>query len=429
MIMIMSTHMDAGTRKRWRCSGLKGGVVSVTATPQQDGSCCKMKFSGIISSSLSAIEEYDMEHGSLDMNNLQLQAVPEELTELENIRSLILSGNVLSELPPFMYEWSSLVILDISYNAISCLPSTIENWTSLERLDVSHNRLVSLPTSLVKLQSLRELFVDNNEITEVPVELCGCRSLEILSARKNLLGTIPLDLCLCENLHTVSLSGNPLESPFAEYVAMGSSAVVRFLGQMRSRKLSTEQSRRARPFASVVTEGGVKREKEHKEKDISGKKGEKEHKDKDKDKEKEKDKDKEKEKEKEKEKDLPSAVEEVKEEEAVKEEDLQQQLEALQPSSLALGDSEDVTGAVQATEPEKHPEEDTADRRCTGDVPMSEAMSMDHDVNSKREEASTCSQEEKEEEREEREEEAVAKADTTTVEPHASDSASSMQLC
>jgi hypothetical protein len=284
----MFTRMDADTRKRWRGSGTKGGVVSVSATPQQDGSCRMMKFSGIISSSLSAIEEYDMEHGSLDMNNLQLQVVPEELTELENIRSLILSGNVLSELPPFMYEWSSLVILDISYNAISCLPSTIENWTSLERLDVSHNRLVSLPTSLVKLRSLRELFVDNNEITEVPVELCGCRSLEILSARKNLLGTIPLDLCLCENLHTVSLSGNPLESPFAEYVAMGSSAVVRFLGQMRSRKLSTEQSRRARPFASVVTEGGVKREKEHKEKDISGKKGEKEHKDKDKDKEKEK---------------------------------------------------------------------------------------------------------------------------------------------
>jgi serine/threonine protein phosphatase PrpC len=139
--------------------------------------------------------------------------------------------------------------------------------------------------------------------------------------------------------------------------------------------------------------------------------------------EKEKGKEKGKEKEKEKEKDLPSAVEEV------KEEDLQQQIEALQPSSLALGDSEDVTGAVQASEPEKHPEEDTGDRRCAGDVPMSDAMSMDHDVNSKREEASTCSQEEKEEEREEREEEAVAKADTTTVEPHASDSASSMQLC
>ena len=98
----------------------------------------------------------------LDLNNMDLELLPSEISKFTQLTWLNLSDNQLTELPEAICELTQLTSLGFSYNRIMKLPEAIGNLTQLRALDVTNNRLTSLPKSISNLTRLCEFFPSGN---------------------------------------------------------------------------------------------------------------------------------------------------------------------------------------------------------------------------------------------------------------------------
>jgi hypothetical protein len=125
------------------------------------------------------------ERPRLTLAGLDLTALPIELGALTGLRELDLSGNLLSQLPPWLGRL-----------------------TALERLTLRGNRLVALPESLLGLGRLADLDLSGNQFVEIP----------------RWLGRLGLE--------RVDVSGNPdLIAPPPHVAAAGGEPVLDYLRQ------------------------------------------------------------------------------------------------------------------------------------------------------------------------------------------------------
>ena len=171
---------------------------------------------------------------SLDAKMNELERVPPNLAEMfPKLRSLNLSFNKLTsfetQLPP------ELRILDISFNAIEALPEQISELANLKVLNFEHNKVKRIP----KLPSgLETLIVSENLVEEtVPSEFTG--SLKLI-CYDNSFREIPEYKCICdeylfgynsltqihvsrfyEHVATIDLSFSNIETVPAELFKLG----------------------------------------------------------------------------------------------------------------------------------------------------------------------------------------------------------------
>ncbi|KAJ6231933.1 leucine rich repeat containing protein [Anaeramoeba flamelloides] len=76
----------------------------------------------------------------LDWNGLS-GPIPDEFTELIELKELNLNFNSLDKLPETIYELKQLERLEIGYCSLTSLPSTFGMLESLNYLDVESNKL------------------------------------------------------------------------------------------------------------------------------------------------------------------------------------------------------------------------------------------------------------------------------------------------
>jgi len=94
----------------------------------------------------------------VDLDTIQLTALPPEIGKLTNLVSLELSGNQLTKLPP-----------------------EIGKLTKLEGLSLTNNQLTTLPPEIGKLTKLEGLWLDGNPITDSDLEhLKSLENLQVL---------------------------------------------------------------------------------------------------------------------------------------------------------------------------------------------------------------------------------------------------------
>jgi hypothetical protein len=108
----------------------------------------------------------DIEHLNLDGWNLM--SIPQEIVELQNLKSLSLEFNQISEIREEISNLASLKHLFLNYNQIKVIPDSIGNLSSLESLSITHNGIASLPTSIKKLKNLTHIYVRGTKIHQAP---------------------------------------------------------------------------------------------------------------------------------------------------------------------------------------------------------------------------------------------------------------------
>jgi Leucine-rich repeat (LRR) protein len=99
------------------------------------------------------------------------QAKAEAWTELD------LAGLELEELPPELWELEQLEVLVLGKfdrekgkwigNQLSSLPDAIVHLTNLQRLDLTSNQLRSVPEAIVHLSKLQTLFLSENQLSSL----------------------------------------------------------------------------------------------------------------------------------------------------------------------------------------------------------------------------------------------------------------------
>ena len=124
---------------------------------------------------------------NLDFSNNKLTTLPDELRNLKELMTINFGGNQLETLFP-LDEMSKLAVLDLSRNKFKSLLDTTTNLTKLENLsciNASFNELVELSENLVDLPSIKTLNFENNQLIQVPANLCQCLKLKELLLKSN----------------------------------------------------------------------------------------------------------------------------------------------------------------------------------------------------------------------------------------------------
>lgn len=136
----------------------------------------------------------------------KLNAIPKELIECSNLRSLIFSRNELKKYPEEINCFKELRTLDLSMNPLKSLSTSIGNLTKLKRLLINYSDISELPDELANLQELEELSsyynykmkkapeIINKLIKLKKLKLSNCSELKEIPSIENLQELVSLDL-------------------------------------------------------------------------------------------------------------------------------------------------------------------------------------------------------------------------------------------
>jgi len=104
----------------------------------------------------------------------------DQITHL-NISKIALKG----KWPPALFKLENLEFLDIQQNDLDCIPEEISQLKKLKCLDIRNNHLSSLPDSVMNIHGLTKLYLGNNIFTAIPKILSCCQNLEIIDFTDN----------------------------------------------------------------------------------------------------------------------------------------------------------------------------------------------------------------------------------------------------
>ncbi|PSC75573.1 plant intracellular Ras-group-related LRR 7-like [Micractinium conductrix] len=144
----------------------------------------------------------------LDASDNKLAALPPDLPP--SLQRLVLSNNQLSDLAPLRHL-TNLRVLVLDGNRIASLPPWIGELGKLETLSLSDNTLVQLPAGVGALTSLRQLLLSQNRLRALPPQLGACSALEKIDAHHNVLQALPPELGRLQRLKLLQLDSNQLE--------------------------------------------------------------------------------------------------------------------------------------------------------------------------------------------------------------------------
>ena len=142
----------------------------------------------------------------LNLNGQNLDAIPEDVFQLSNLRELHLGRNQLQELPKEIAKLSKLKKLIAGRNKLNTLPSEIGALQELEILKLGRNSISSLPAEIGRLQRLTKLELDNNSLKSVPAEVGEMTSLKELELASNPIEELPQSIKKLKALEEVELS-------------------------------------------------------------------------------------------------------------------------------------------------------------------------------------------------------------------------------
>lgn len=131
------------------------------------------------------------------LRNIKYLQCSNDTTKVNGSSDLV---NVFWELPTSFLHLSSVLELHISKVQLNVIPEEISNLLCLEVLDISHNNLHKLPDSIGSLSSLQTLNMSQNRLSMLPEQFPALQSLRTLHAQHNELPQLPAGF---EALHLV----------------------------------------------------------------------------------------------------------------------------------------------------------------------------------------------------------------------------------
>ncbi|KAK9365906.1 hypothetical protein V1509DRAFT_631413 [Lipomyces kononenkoae] len=123
----------------------------------------------------------------IDLDALNLDAIPDEIEDLRNLVVLdsgfaghqdagplrqdveiYLSNNNISEIPPRLFNVENITVLSLRNNRLTAIPNAIYRLRNLQNLSLGGNELHYLPAQILQLEQLHVLTVHPNPLRSLP---------------------------------------------------------------------------------------------------------------------------------------------------------------------------------------------------------------------------------------------------------------------
>jgi hypothetical protein len=135
--------------------------------------------------------------------------LPMRLSELKNLKTLILINNGLEKIPESIGEIQNLESLNLEINELKIIPESIENLKSLKFLYLANNDLSFLPDAIFKLKNLELLDLNANNIESIPEKINQLENLRDLYIAMNIDTSLPQTLINLKNLKRLCILSDP----------------------------------------------------------------------------------------------------------------------------------------------------------------------------------------------------------------------------
>ncbi|XP_071963057.1 leucine-rich repeat-containing protein 57-like [Antedon mediterranea] len=133
--------------------------------------------------------------GVCQLNDMGISQFPPQLLKLtKNLRTLDISKNKLTLIPPSIGSFLQLKSLTINHNRLGTIPNEIEDLKKLETLSLTNNNITCFPSSLARLTSLRKLLLSGNKLKAFPTQVCQLKNLDFLDLSQNMIACVPDDV-------------------------------------------------------------------------------------------------------------------------------------------------------------------------------------------------------------------------------------------
>ena len=149
---------------------------------------------------------------TVSITHTALTSLPDEITLLDDLKSLKLSDNKLTCLPAVPDgKLAKLEALDVRRNALTSFAAFVFPLTNLVTIYVDDNQLDSIDgLHFEKLTRLREITAASNALTELPEVIVNLKVLEVLKLQNNQIVSLPV---LPKKLKECLMDGNPIKDP------------------------------------------------------------------------------------------------------------------------------------------------------------------------------------------------------------------------
>lgn len=150
---------------------------------------------------------------TLLLHQNRLSNIPPSIVKFTNLNSLDISNCGLTRLPDFLGD-CPLSCLIAKHNNLSndSLPKSFDNLPGLRELNLSGNRLTDFPDQVLELAELKYLYLGGNHITEISKDVWKLQRLQVLSMGGNRLTEVPSTLGQLKSLQALVLCDNMLDN-------------------------------------------------------------------------------------------------------------------------------------------------------------------------------------------------------------------------
>lgn len=147
----------------------------------------------------------------LNISDTALQQLPNEISNLTNLQTLLLYGNEIETVPDTITALEKLKVLDLSRNKLESISRGIADLTNLTTLNLSNNALTAFP-SLNCSAKLTVIDLSGNQLSEFP-DICyeNNSHLAEINFKDNSIATIPHEIELLASLKHLNLVNNKIK--------------------------------------------------------------------------------------------------------------------------------------------------------------------------------------------------------------------------
>jgi len=145
----------------------------------------------------------------LNLSGNRLSSLPADISKLHRLKVLFCSGNPFTRLPEVLGECASLQVLGFKSCRIADVPGDALP-PQLRWLILTDNVVSELPNALGERAALQKLMLSGNRLRQLPESMAQAYRLELVRLSANQLATVPEWLTALPRLSWLALAGNPL---------------------------------------------------------------------------------------------------------------------------------------------------------------------------------------------------------------------------
>ena len=144
----------------------------------------------------------------LDLSGNKLSELPSDFGDFKNLKIAFFSNNNFTSLPTVLSNCPKLTMIGFRANKISVFT---ENALPLKTqwLILTDNLIEEIPKSIGDCTFLQKMAIAGNKIKTLPEEMSKCVNLELLRISANNLESLPIWLASLPKLSWLAFSGNP----------------------------------------------------------------------------------------------------------------------------------------------------------------------------------------------------------------------------